>query len=93
MGWFWASAALGAATHVPAAWDAFTHEGRWGVRALPLLDRRAGGVPLHHWVQYVSSAAGLVATWVWSTPCGAPRPGSRRDGGPLYTYRLSSAPD
>ena len=54
---FWASAVAGAATHT--AWDTFTHGGRWGVRHLPVLDRRLAGVPLHHWAQYGSSAAGL----------------------------------
>lgn len=63
-GWFWASAAAGAASHV--AWDAFTHAGRWGVRRLPVLDREVGGVPLHHWAQYGSSAVGLAVLARWS---------------------------
>ncbi len=57
--WFAASALAGAAGHV--GWDAFTHAGRWGVRRLPVLDRPAAGVPLHHWAQYASSVAGLAA--------------------------------
>jgi Domain of unknown function (DUF4184) len=64
-GWWWASAAAGAATHV--AWDAFTHRGRWGVRRFPALDRRVGGVPLHHWAQYGSSVAGLAALARWTS--------------------------
>lgn len=55
--WFLGSAVVGAATHV--GWDAFTHAGRWGVRRLPVLDRRVRGVPLHHWAQYGSSVVGL----------------------------------
>ncbi|MDI5970314.1 DUF4184 family protein [Streptomyces sp. SL13] len=67
LAWFWASAALGAGTHV--VWDAFTHGGRWGVRRFPVLDHEVAGVPLHHWAQYASSAAGLalVATWTSRT--------------------------
>ncbi|MCW2874123.1 DUF4184 family protein [Actinacidiphila oryziradicis] len=56
--WFWASAALGAATHI--GWDTFTHQGRWGVRTFPVLNTVVHGMPLHHWAQYGSSAAGLV---------------------------------
>lgn len=57
LGWFAASAALGAATHV--VWDSFTHEGRAGVRALPVLDTRLVGLPLYTLLQYGSSAAAL----------------------------------
>lgn len=56
-GWFWVSAAAGAATHV--VWDAFTHDGRWGVRLVPALNHEVRRVPLHHWAQYATSAAGL----------------------------------
>jgi hypothetical protein len=58
-GWFWVSAATGAATHL--VWDAFTHQGRGGVRLLPVLGRTVCGVPLYHWAQYAGSAAGLAA--------------------------------
>jgi hypothetical protein len=77
-GWFWASAAVGAATHV--VWDAFTHPGRWGVRLLPVLDQEAYGMPLHKLAQYGSSAVGLavVARYavraVRAAPVDAPRP-------------------
>lgn len=57
-GWFALSAALGAATHV--GWDSFTHHDRAGVRLLPVLDRTLDGRPLHHWLQYGSSAVALV---------------------------------
>ncbi|MGW7008985.1 DUF4184 family protein, partial [Streptomyces sp. NPDC054933] len=63
-GWFWVSAVTGAATHL--GWDAFTHHGRGGVRLLPVLNRTAGGVPLHHWAQYASSAAGLATLGLWT---------------------------
>ncbi|MEU1423206.1 DUF4184 family protein [Kitasatospora sp. NPDC005751] len=57
--WFAGSAALGAATHV--GWDAFTHEGRLGVRLLPVLDRTVAGLPLYTVLQYGSSALALAA--------------------------------
>ncbi|WP_371478003.1 DUF4184 family protein [Kitasatospora sp. NBC_00315] len=56
-GWFAVSAALGAATHV--GWDGFTHEGRCGVRLLPVLDRRVAGLPLYGVLQHGCSVAGL----------------------------------
>ncbi|MER7756725.1 DUF4184 family protein [Kitasatospora sp. NPDC097643] len=62
--WFAASAALGAATHV--GWDAFTHEGRLGVRLLPVLDRQLAGVPLYTALQYGSSALALAAMAGWA---------------------------
>ncbi|MGW2254192.1 DUF4184 family protein [Kitasatospora sp. NPDC001660] len=63
-GWFVVSAAVGAATHV--GWDAFTHEGRLGVRLLPLLDRQVAGVPLYSALQYGSSALALAAIGGWA---------------------------
>ncbi|WP_280665032.1 MULTISPECIES: DUF4184 family protein [unclassified Kitasatospora] len=51
------SAAVGAATHV--GWDAFTHQGRAGVRLLPALNREVAGVPLYAVLQYGTSAAAL----------------------------------
>jgi hypothetical protein len=63
-GWFWVSAAAGAATHV--AWDAFTHPGRWGVRLLPVLDHEVHGAALHKYAQYGSSAVGLVVIGLWT---------------------------
>ncbi len=68
---FWLSAACGAATHL--AWDAFTHQGRWGVRRYPLLERRLGGAPLYLWVQYASSAVGLLAVGAWTVRTAPPR--------------------
>ncbi|MEV4614592.1 DUF4184 family protein [Kitasatospora sp. NPDC049258] len=56
-GWFAVSAAVGAASHL--LWDSFTHQGRAGVRALPVLGRTVAGVPLYRALQYGSSLAGL----------------------------------
>ncbi|MFJ8045262.1 DUF4184 family protein [Kitasatospora sp. NPDC096147] len=58
-GWFAVSAAVGAGSHV--VWDAFTHQGRCGVRALPVLNRRVVGVPLYTALQYGTSLLGLAA--------------------------------
>ncbi|MFJ1707702.1 DUF4184 family protein [Kitasatospora sp. NPDC088346] len=70
------SAALGAATHV--GWDSFTHRGRAGVRALPVLTRRLGGVPLYTALQYGTSLAGLVLVARHAARAGAgpARPGA-----------------
>ncbi|MBB1245677.1 DUF4184 family protein [Streptomyces durbertensis] len=73
------SAALGAATHV--VWDAFTHQGRWGVRALPFLDSTVAGFPGYSLAQYGSSAVALVVlTLFWRSairhlPAGGPPAG------------------
>ncbi|WP_431677640.1 DUF4184 family protein [Kitasatospora sp. KL5] len=57
-GAFALSAAVGAATHV--VWDSFTHPGRAGVRAVPVLGRPlAGGVPVCTALQYGTSVLGL----------------------------------
>jgi len=58
---------LGVASHI--AWDAFTHEGRWGTTLFPALDRQWGPLLGLKWLQYGSSAFGLivlaVAAAVW----------------------------
>ncbi|MBV6700715.1 DUF4184 family protein [Kitasatospora aureofaciens] len=64
VGWFAVSAAVGAATHV--GWDAFTHEGRLGVRLLPALEREMAGVPLYSALQYGSSALALAGLGGWA---------------------------
>ncbi|MFI9275469.1 DUF4184 family protein [Kitasatospora sp. NPDC052896] len=51
------SAAIGAAGHV--GWDAFTHQGRAGVRLLPALNREVAGVPGYTVLQYGTSAVAL----------------------------------
>ncbi|GAA1258600.1 hypothetical protein GCM10009665_55990 [Kitasatospora nipponensis] len=82
LGAFALSAALGAAGHV--GWDAFTHEGRAGVRLLPVLERRVAGVPLCTVAQYGSSALALAGlgrylareldAWPVAGPAAAPGP-------------------
>ncbi|MGW4808387.1 DUF4184 family protein [Kitasatospora sp. NPDC004272] len=64
----WAAGALavGATTHL--VWDSFTHHGRAGVRALPVLERRVGGVPLHGVLQYGTSLAGLAVLARYAGP-------------------------
>jgi hypothetical protein len=59
-----ASLAIGVATHI--AWDAFTHEGRWGVLLLPGLDEQWGPVTGFKWVQHGSSVLGLLVLAVWA---------------------------
>ncbi|MCI3277332.1 DUF4184 family protein [Streptomyces cylindrosporus] len=61
---WYASAALGALTHV--VWDAFTHHDRWGVRLFPVLGEDFGGSPLFWYLQYGSSVAAalVIAGWV-----------------------------
>jgi hypothetical protein len=59
---WYASAALGALTHV--VWDAFTHHDRWGVRLFPVLERTLAGSPLFWYLQYGTSAlAAVVIAW------------------------------
>ncbi|MGW5126426.1 DUF4184 family protein [Streptomyces sp. NPDC004069] len=56
--WWYASAALGALTHV--VWDAFTHHDRWGMRLFPVLGRQLAGAPVHWYLQYGGSAVAAV---------------------------------
>jgi hypothetical protein len=77
---------LGALTHV--AWDAFTHAGRPGVRAVAWLGADHAGLPGYKWAQYASGVVGGLVLAVWcvrrlaatppvpSTSTG--RPGERR---------------
>lgn len=58
-----ASLTLGVVTHV--VWDLFTHEGRWGVEALPALQQQWGPLLGVKWLQHGSSAIGLVILTVW----------------------------
>lgn len=55
---WYASAALGALTHV--VWDAFTHHDRWGIRLFPVLDHELRGSPLYWYLQYGGSALAAV---------------------------------
>ncbi|MEV5338111.1 DUF4184 family protein [Streptomyces sp. NPDC052676] len=61
---WYASAALGALTHV--VWDAFTHLDRWGMRVFPVLGREIAGSPLYWYLQYGGSAvaAAVIAVFV-----------------------------
>ncbi|MEU3346695.1 DUF4184 family protein [Streptomyces sp. NPDC006700] len=74
--WWYASAALGALTHV--VWDAFTHHDRWGMRLFPVLGRELAGAPVYWYLQYGSSAvaavviAGFLVHALRRTPAGEP---------------------
>ncbi len=59
-----AGCAVGAFTHV--AWDAFTHDGRWGTQRVAWLTAQHGLLPGYRWAQYASGVVGLVllATWL-----------------------------
>jgi len=57
------SIVLGAATHV--GWDAFTHEGRWGVEQVTLLRQQVGPLPGYRWAQYASTTVGGGAILLW----------------------------
>jgi hypothetical protein len=59
-----ASLALGIVSHI--VWDLFTHEGRWGVELLPLLDEHWGPLSGYKWLQHGSSAIGLAILAVWA---------------------------
>lgn len=81
-GWFALSAAAGAATHV--VWDAFTHDGRLGVRLLPVLAQTVHGRPVYWLLQCAFSVLGL-GVLAWAVPRTLrrarpePGPGPRRD--------------
>lgn len=49
---------LGVLTHI--AWDLFTHEGRWGVEAIPALQEQWGPLLGYKWLQHGSSVIGLL---------------------------------
>ncbi|MFD7920320.1 DUF4184 family protein [Streptomyces sp. NPDC059740] len=55
---FAVSAAVGAGTHL--LWDAFTHQGRAGVRAFPALNTPVAGMPWYSALQYGTSALALL---------------------------------
>lgn len=57
------SLVLGVASHI--AWDAFTHVGRWGVDAVPLLAASWGPLPGYKWLQYASGVLGVAVIAVW----------------------------
>ncbi|UWF76842.1 MULTISPECIES: DUF4184 family protein [Microbacterium] len=55
---------LGVFSHI--AWDLFTHEGRWGVTAIPALQEQWGPLLGYKWLQHGSSAAGLAVLAVFA---------------------------
>lgn len=62
--WLAGSLVLGVLSHI--AWDLFTHEGRWGVDALPALDAMWGPLTGYKWIQHGSSLVGLVVIAIWA---------------------------
>ncbi|MGW1067236.1 DUF4184 family protein [Streptomyces aureus] len=84
--WWYASAVLGALTHV--VWDAFTHHDRWGVELLPVLGRTLAGQPLYWYVQYSSSAVAAVVIVAFVV-----RALRRAPDGPLVAVPVLSAAD
>jgi len=70
------SLVLGVVSHI--VWDAFTHEGRWGLAAFPALEQQWGPLLGYKWMQYGSSFGGLVilgafaVSWLRRRDDGAP---------------------
>lgn len=58
------STMLGVLSHI--FWDAFTHESRWGVELLPALADGWGPFDGYKWLQYGSSALGLLGLAIWA---------------------------
>ncbi|GAA3206907.1 DUF4184 family protein [Microbacterium terregens] len=59
-----ASLVLGVLSHI--AWDLFTHEGRWGVQVLPVLEGLWGPLAGYKWLQHGSSVVGVAVIAVWA---------------------------
>ena len=59
-----ASLALGVVSHI--VWDLFTHEGRWGVMLIPVLDEQWGPLLGYKWLQHASSVLGFAIIAVWA---------------------------
>lgn len=57
------SIVIGAATHV--LWDSFTHAGRWGVETFPFLTEEIAGRSGYRWLQWFSSAVGILLLIGW----------------------------
>lgn len=83
------SLVVGGLTHI--AWDAFTHEGRWGAEAIPQLTQSYGRFVGYRWAQYASSALGLALAgaylvWWWvRTPVrNRPTPGMTNRGAVMF---------
>lgn len=55
---------LGVVSHI--VWDLFTHDGRWGVTAIPALGDDWGPLPGYKWLQHASTALGLAVIAVFA---------------------------
>lgn len=55
---------IGVVSHI--VWDLFTHEGRWGVSAVPALEEQWGPLLGYKWLQYGSTVLGLAIIGVWA---------------------------
>jgi hypothetical protein len=78
-----ASLLIGIASHI--LWDLFTHPGRWGSEVLPVIAERWGPLDGTQWLQYASSAFGLILLGVWALLWLRRRtPEHRPDAGPRW---------
>lgn len=55
---------VGVLSHI--VWDAFTHEGRWGLVIAPALAEQWGPLPGYKWLQYCSGIGGVAVIVVWA---------------------------
>lgn len=62
--WLAASLLIGVASHI--LWDAFTHEGRFGMQLLPGLAEQWGPLQGIKWLQHGSSLVGLLIIAIWA---------------------------
>lgn len=62
--WLAVSLLVGVVSHI--LWDAFTHEGRFGLQLFPALAEAWGPLQGFTWLQHGSSAVGLVIIGVWA---------------------------
>ncbi|GAA2641866.1 DUF4184 family protein [Streptomyces vastus] len=83
--WWYASAVLGALTHVVL--DAFTHLDRWGMRVFPVLGRELAGSPLYWYLQYGGSAVLAVVIAVFVAVALRRRPAAEPVGVPVLSVR------
>lgn len=58
-----ASLTIGIVTHM--LWDTFTHEGRWGVEAVPVIGAHWGPIAGYKWLQHGSSIVGGLILAIW----------------------------
>lgn len=85
---------LGALTHV--AWDGFTHQNDWAVRAWPFLQTMVSpqclpGLRWYKLLQHVSTAAGLLTIAAWIVAWVRSQPASARHWAPGQLARVSRA--